>query len=52
MLDFLVELIGFACLIAAAATVSYGLALVVAGVGFIVFANRPTKPKGDSAGPS
>lgn len=44
MLDTLLEIIGFVLVVAAAYTVAFGLALLVAGVGFIVLANAPNWP--------
>jgi hypothetical protein len=38
----LLEVIGFALLVAAAATVSPGLAYLVAGLTLVLLANRPT----------
>lgn len=48
MLLTLIELAGFALLVAAAATVSAGLAMLVAGVLLVAYANRP-EPKRPAA---
>ena len=44
MLNAALELVGFALLVAAAATVSAGVAMLVAGVLLVAYANRP-EPK-------
>lgn len=41
MLNVALEILGFALLVAAAATVSPGLAMLVAGLALVLYANRP-----------
>lgn len=41
MVNVLLELVGFALIVAGAASASVPLALLVAGVGLVLIANRP-----------
>jgi hypothetical protein len=47
LVNLALELVGFVLLVAAAATVGPGLAMLVAGVLLVAAANRPTRPPPD-----
>ncbi len=53
MVNTLLEVAGFVLIVIAAFVVSLALGLLIAGVGFLLAANRPIRPPKDtSAGPA